>query len=160
MYAGEFRFRYIDSPDDLRGEFTSHGKKGDLLVTDGKFILLVGGTSRTMKSALAHYPMTRAKGDILSFVPVGENILSDLDIGAPRIFHKGKSENLSYDAIHMVGEKNGEDPFVLEATASFQGDGGEKAEIRTVYRFYAGQGMIGITSRIKNTGKGAIEDLG
>jgi predicted metal-dependent phosphoesterase TrpH len=160
MNAGDFQFNYIKTADDLPEEFSRHCEKGDLLVTDGEFYLLVGGTPRIMKSALAYYPNTGAKGNILSFVPVGENIHSNLDIGAPRINIKGKSKNLTYNAVKAIDDKNTDESFFLEATAVFGGTEGEKAEIKTIYRFYSGKGMVDITSIIKNTGKDAFDDFG
>ena len=114
-YAGDFQFRYIHSEDDLPEEICSHWKKGDLLVTDGDFLLLVGGTSRMLKSAMAYYPTTSAKGNIISFVPFGKDIHSDLGIGAPRINIKGKSENLSYDTMKAIQDNNSDDSFFCQA---------------------------------------------
>lgn len=160
LNAGDFQFKYINTAEDLPEELGSHWEKGDLLVTDGEFLLLFGGKPRVLKSALTSYPNTRARGNILSFIPAGKNLRSDLDIGAPRINIKGKRKYLSYDSIKAIEDKNTDDSFFLEATATFREDEGERAEIKTVYQFYSGKGMVDIASIIKNTGKDVIEDFG
>lgn len=159
LYAEEFRFKNIDTAEDLPEEFCSMWKKGDLLVTDGKFLLLFGGTSRILRSSLSLYPNTRARGNILSFVPAGKNLRSDLDIGAPRISLNKKRKYVTYDSIKIINDQKFDNSVSLEASAIYTGDRGEEAEIKTVYRFYYGKGIIDITSTIKNTGKVDIENI-
>lgn len=68
LYGAEFQVKVIKSADDLPEKLCSHWKAGDFLIFDGKFLILIGGTSRPIRT-LNNYVGANALGSIISFIP-------------------------------------------------------------------------------------------
>jgi hypothetical protein len=158
LHAAEFQVKVIKSEDDLPEKFCSHWEKGDFLIFDEKNLTLIGGAKRHLKD-LTNYPKADAMGNIISFVPAGKKIASNLNIGSPVIRIKRKREYLTYTSVKPLKKTTLDQAIAFEATALYEGKKGEKARIRTLYHFSPLEGRIEITSTITNTGKKEFEDL-
>ena len=158
LQAAEFQVKVIKSEDDLPEKFCSHWEKGDFLIFDGKNLTLIGGAKRPLKN-FSNYPGFNAMGSIISFVPAGKKIASNLNIGSPVIRIKRKREYLTYTSVKPLKKTAPEEAIAFEATAFYEGKKGEKARIRTLYHLSPLEGRIEITSTITNTGKKEFEDL-
>jgi len=158
LQAAEFQVKVIKSEDDLPEKSCSHWEKGDFLIFDGKNLTLIGGAKRRMKN-LSNYPGVNAMGSIISFVPAGKKIASNLNIGSPYIRIKRKREYLTYSSVKPLKETAQKEAITFEATVLYEGKKGEKARIRTRYHFSPLEGRIDVTSTITNTGKKKFEDL-
>jgi hypothetical protein len=154
----EITIQRISEKRDLPEDFCTAFKEGDILVSDGGHLILIGGTSRSLQSIL-NYPAADALGCIVGFVPAGKNLTGDLIAGAPMVRIGEERHDIRYDSVHPVSEKEGEETAVVEATASFEGKNASRAQITTRYRVVSGSGAIEIRSNIKNSGKSPIEDL-
>lgn len=154
----EITIRKISKKSDLPENFCTAFREGDYLVSDGRYLILMGGTSRNLQSIL-NFPAADALGCIVGFVPAGKNLTGDLIAGAPRVRIGEERYDISYDSVNPVSEKGGEETAVIEAAASFEGENGNRAQITTRYRILSQSGAIEIKSNIKNTGKSPIEDL-
>ena len=73
----ELTVRKITDKTDLPESFSSAFEEGDYLVANGKYLILIGGSSRTLQSVL-NYPAGDAMGSIIGFVPAGKNLVGDL----------------------------------------------------------------------------------
>ena len=158
LQAAEFQVKVIKSEDDLPEKFCSHWEKGDFLIFDGKNLTLIGGAKRRLKD-LTNYPEGDAMGSIISFVPAGKKIASNLNIGSPYIRIKRKREYLTYSSVKPLKETAQKEAIAFEATVLYEGKEGEKARIRTRYHFSPLEGRIDVTSTITNTGEKKFEDL-
>lgn len=121
--------------------------------------MLIGGTARVLKSSMTHDPTANAKGSIISFVSAGKNLLSDLNIGSPYIRIKDKREYVTYTSVLSAKGKAADGTITFQASALYEGEKGNKAQINTFYHFFPQIGRIDITSKIKNTGKIEFEAL-
>ena len=150
--------RKITEKSDLPESICTAFEDGDYLVSDGKFLTLIGGKSRTLQSIL-NYPAADAMGTIIGFVPAGKNLGGDVIAGTPYVVIDGEKKEIKYTSLQPVlPERNG-GPLVVETIAPFSGEKGERARITTRYLFVPESGRIELTSRIENTGKSAIENL-
>lgn len=157
--AAEFRVITIKQAEDLQEEFCRVWKKGDFLISDGDNLALIGGTPRSLKTSLTYFPTANAVGSIISFVPEGKNIRSELNIGSPYIKIGNRKEYVTYTSISQVKGKDTEDTIMFKASALYQTEKGHKALIETTYDFISRAGRINITSRIENTGRIEFEEL-
>ncbi len=158
LQGAEFQVKVIKSTDDLPEKFCTIWQSGDLLISDGKNLTLIGGVKRRLKDIL-NYPGGNAMGSIISFVPAGKKLESNLNIGSPVIKIKNKREYLTYTSIKPLKEKTPAKALAFEATAFYEGKKGGKARIKTRYYFSPLEGRIDITSTLTNTGKRKFEDL-
>ncbi len=158
LQGTEFQVKVIKSEDDLPEKFCSHWEKGDFLIFDGENLTLIGGAKRRLED-LTNYPEGDARGSIISFVPAGKKIASNLNIGSPVIKIKIKREYITYSSVKRLKETAQKDALAFEATALYEGKKGGKARIRTLYHFSPLEGRIDITSIITNTGKKKFEDM-
>jgi len=154
----EFEVKVLNSASDLPESFCTLGKKGDYLITDGKYLILIGGTERTLQTIL-NYPAADAKGSIIGFAPAGKNLVSDMIVGSPYLRIKDKRTYIRYESVKLLKQQSAQGGLVIQATASFEGEKDMKAEIITEYRLHPNSAAIDLTSKIKNTGKISIEDL-
>ena len=155
----EFQVKIIKSVGDLPEKFCSNWESGDFLISDGKNLALIGGVKRTLKT-ITNYPSANAMGSIISFVPAGKNLLSNLNIGSPVIRIKNKRKYLTYSSINPLKGETPQGGLAFEATALYTGKKGEKARVKTLYHFFPHEGRIDITSTLTNTGKKEFEELG
>jgi hypothetical protein len=158
LLASEFQIKVINSAADLPEIFSSEWKPGDSLISDGKNMVLMGGTERVLKSYY-QYPIEHTLGSVLGFVPAGKNLRSDLVIGAPYIRINNRSRYLAYSSFKQEPQKTPDGSLSFLAAAVYQGKNNEKAEIRTRYRLYPGTGKIDIVSTVKNSGETPIADF-
>lgn len=158
LQGTEFEVKVIKGEEDLPEKFCTQWKAGDILISDGKILALIGGTERRLKTIL-NYPGASAMGSIISFVPAGNNLQSNLNIGSPIITIGDKREDLIYSSVKPIEETSPEKPLAFEATARFDGKKGEKAQVRTLYLFFPDEWRVDITSILTNTGKKDFKDL-
>lgn len=158
LHSSEFEVKIIKSAADLPEQFCSVWKKGDYLVSDGKNHMLIGGTARVLTS-FYKYPIENTMGSILGFGPKGKSIKSDLVTGFPMVKVRGRMTYLSYSSLTPVNQKPLDETLSFRATAQYEGQKGEKAQISTSYRFFNGTGRVDILSTIKNTGHVGLKDL-
>lgn len=81
LLGEEFTIQKITKKSDLLENFCTAFKKGDYLVSDGKYLILIGGTSRNLQSIL-NYPAADVLGNIIGFIPAGKKLIGDLIAGA------------------------------------------------------------------------------
>jgi len=149
--------RVIESKDDLPSQVCRIWKKGDLLISDGKYLAIVGGTSRQLKTTLTRREVN-AMGTIISFAPVRENLVSDLGVGAPVLKFGEKRKYPVYSSIKQFA-KSSISPFFLEARAFYEENSKKIAEIITRYNFFPREGRIDITSTLSNIGNKKLKNL-
>jgi len=154
----EFQVKIIKSADDLPEKFCTNWEKGDFLLTDGKNLILVAGSARSLRTIL-NYPSPNVLGSIISFVPAGKNLESNMIIGSPIIRIKTKREDLAYSSVKPLKEKTAQGALAFAAEAIYRGKKGEKAEVKTLYHFFPDEGRVEITSSLTNTGEKEIEDI-
>jgi hypothetical protein len=154
-----FEVKVIKSPADLPEHFCSLGQKGDILLLDGRNYILIGASPRLIVTS-SNYPYGNAMGSILSFVPAGKGLASDLNIGAPVLRIKDKTHQVIYSKLEQVQPAAEGAPVEFEVWGPFEDKEGRQARIKTSYVFYPEKGRVDITSTLTNTGKVAFEDLG
>lgn len=155
--AAEIQVKVIKSAEDLPEQFCSLWQKGDYLLSDGKTLVIISASSRSVKTIL-NYPSPDVLGSIISFVPAGKNLESNLIIGSPLLRRKERREELAYTSVQPLKETQ-QGALAFGASTSYQGKKGEKAEIKTLYSFYADEAKIDIFSTLTNTGGKEIEDI-
>ncbi|UCE39736.1 MAG: PHP domain-containing protein [Candidatus Aminicenantes bacterium] len=158
LLSQEITMQKITEKSDLPEGFCTAFEDGDYLVSDGKYLILIGGTSRNLQTVL-NYPAGDAMGCIIGFVPAGKNLVGNVLLGAPIVRIDGERQEVPYSSIKPVSSQGAEGTSVIEAVAPYEGDDGAKAFITTQYRFLSQSGTIEIKSSIKNTGNSMIEDL-
>jgi hypothetical protein len=158
LQAAEFEVKVIKNAADLPEPFNASWKEEDVLVSDGKNLVLFGGTERVLRSYY-QYPIEHTLGSVLGFVPIGKGCKSDLVVGTPYIRIKNKSQYLGYSSFRAVPRKDQGGALLFLAVAYFKGDKGEKAEVKTLYHMNPESGKIDITSTVKNTGTVKLEDF-
>ena len=158
LMGEEISFQKITEKSQLPESFCNAFEEGDYLVSDGKYLILIGGTSRNLQSIL-NYPAGDAMGSIIGFAPVGKNLAGNVLAGPPIVWIGEERQEVKYSTIQPISEKGAEGSKVIEAIAPFQGDSGEKAQITTRYRISSQSGKIEMESNIKNTGKSPIQNL-
>jgi hypothetical protein len=158
LLGEEFTIQKISEKGDLPESFCPAFEEGDYLVSDGKYLILIGGSSRMLQSIL-NYPAGDAMGSIIGFVPAGKKLAGNLIAGTPFVRINEEIQEVKYKSIQPIPPEGTNRPLIIEAIAPFEGINGERAQITTHYRLMSQSGMIEIKSNIKNTGKSSIEDL-
>lgn len=154
----EFEITTIADRNQLPAAFCALGEKGDYLISDGQFQILIGGTSRTLYSIL-NYPAADALGSIIGIAPAGGHSRGDTIIGSPYLQIDGKRKYVNYASVQPLSEDEADGVMVIRADGTFIGDKGVEALITTDYRLLPGAGKIEIASTIKNTSPSTIENL-
>lgn len=158
LHGENFDVRILHSAEDLPEKFCTIWGKGDLLVSDGKYLVLLGQTPRPLLYPLLNLPRSNAMGSILGFAPAGAGVVSDLSIGSPVLRIQERIFYLAYSSLKSLKDRTEAD-LSFKATASYKGEDGAKALVLTTYDFYYQKGRIHISSTIKNTGQRPFEDL-
>jgi hypothetical protein len=158
LLGEEFEVKSIQSSGDLPEKICKQWKRGDLLISDGKYLALIGGEARPLKPTLSN-PRANARGSILSFVPAGKNLVSDLGIGAPVIKIGHRMKFLTYSSLKQSKKSVPEGSLRFEAEAQYEEKDGKKGQIKTLYAFSFQKGRIDIISTLKNTGTQEFRDL-
>ena len=155
----DIEVKVLKNEQDLPERFCSIWQKGDFLVSDGRSLILIGGVPRPLKSTGSNYPAPNAMGSILSFVPAGKNLQSNLNIGAGQVRIKDKTDYVTYSLV-SPGVKNAADGSVsFECSAVYENKDKAKLEIKTTYQISPGSGKILLSSSIKNIGTAEVKDL-
>ncbi|MFQ6069890.1 MAG: CehA/McbA family metallohydrolase [Candidatus Aminicenantales bacterium] len=149
------KVRTVSGAEDIPEKFCTIWKEGDFLISDGKYLALVGGTERP----LVTFNRTSAKGCILSLVPSGKGALNNMGIGAPILRLKDKTYYLSYSSVVHLKSKGTENLVHFLATAPFEAEKGIKATVKTLYTYFPLKGKIEITSSIKNRSKKELKEI-
>jgi len=157
LLAADVQVKVLQAESDLPEKFTSLWKPGDLLVTDGVTLMLIGGTARPLRNSM-NYPAPNALGSILGFVPAGRNLQGTLNIGAPAFRIKTKTDWMTYRTV-KPGAQAADGSVPVECAGVFEKPDWGKADVRTVYQFYPCQGKVVLTSTVKNTGPAELKDL-
>jgi hypothetical protein len=156
--AAEFAVKVIPSPADLPSGFSTLAQKGDYLLDDGKFLVLLGASPRLVVTS-SHYPHGQAMASLLGFGLKGQSSNGDLNFGMPLLRIKEKTHYVAYARLDQVAAGPMEKRPVFTAAGIFEDKEGRKAEIKTTYSFKPGEGQIDVTSTISNTGNIPFEDL-
>lgn len=156
--GSEYQVKVIKSEDDLPEKFCTIWKSGDHLVSHGQNLAIIGGVQRYLKSS-TNYPAADARGCILSFVPAGRSLKSDMIIGAPVIRIEDKKIDLAYSSFKPVSENAADGHLLYESTALYKGKKGTQARVQTLYRIFPDEARIDIVSTLTNTGKKELENL-
>jgi hypothetical protein len=157
--AGQVTQKTITEEADLPYVFAPGWKPGDLFLTDGRYLILFGGSERPLRSTLNSL-VADGKGGILGFVPAGLGLDANLNIGCPVVRRGSQAIYPTCSDLHVFEEGGPGKETSLEATAEYVGKDGERAGIRTVYKILPGTGRIDIRSVITNTGRAEIRDIG
>lgn len=158
LLGEELKIHTIADESDLPESFCTTWKRGDYLISDGKHLILIGGSSRTLQTIL-NYPDGNAMGSIIGFVPAGKNLVGDVIAGPPDVRIDNKRQDIRYTSVQPASPKGTGGVMEIEAVAPFEGDNGTKARIVTRYRVFPQSGKIELKSNITNTGRDAIENL-
>jgi hypothetical protein len=154
QYA-QVEFKTLRQAADLPENITEAWEVGDLFASFGDYKVVFGGSVRTSLS-YTNYPVGNTKGCIVSFVPARSGVQSDVCLGSPYLRLKDRLEYLSYSSVTPLDQPV-RNRRAIQATGSFAGAGGEKARVRTLYRFFPEQGKIDITSTLTNSGSIPLE---
>ncbi len=158
LIGAELEVKVIKNAADLPEQFNTLWREGDILVSDGKNLVLFGGTERVL-SSYYKYPIEHTLGSVLGYVPKGKGLKSNLVIGSPYIRLKNKSRYLDYSSFRTIPQKDEDGSLLFLAVAQYRGEKGEKAEVKTLYHLNPESGKIDITSTLKNTGTVTLEDF-
>lgn len=158
LVSADLGVKVVQSESDLSEKFCPLWKIGDFVVTDGQYLLLIGGSRRPLITQMGT-PAPDALGGILGFVPAGRKLQSTMNIGAPQLRIKNKTDYVAYNSV-SPGPKNPADGSVtLECQGVYEKADWGKAEIKTSYQIFPGQGKIVLSSVIKNAGTSDCKDL-
>jgi hypothetical protein len=158
LLCASLEVRSVTKAQDLPEPFCGAWRSGDWLVSNGRFLALVGGTDRTLKTTL-NLPTGSLKGSIIGFVPAGKGLANTLIIGTPALLIKDRTRYLTYESARPLPGQAGR-TLSLECDARYGDANGLKARVKTTYRFSAGSDRIEILSTLTNTGTAAFKDLG
>ena len=159
LHASEFEVKILKDAHDLPEKFCTIGKKGDYSISDGKYLVLLGGTPRPLDYPLLNIPRSNAMGSIIGFAPAGKDIVSNLIIGSPVLKFMERRYYLAYSSLKVIEKGFKDKALTLRASATYEAQGGKEAHIETTYDILYQKGQINITSIIKNTEKQELEDL-
>lgn len=155
--APAYQTQVIQAADDVPGNMSSLWRKGDLLLSFGEYLAVIGNSSRRLDSAKIHYPTADALGSLISLAPAGQNIHSDICIGSPHLRLREKQEFVAYNSLKQLNEQAPSGNIILEASGSYTGFRGDKVQITTKYIFHSASGQIEIISSLQNTGSKNLE---
>ncbi len=155
LQAAQVQFKTLNQASDLPESITDAWEKGDLFANFGDYIVIFGGSARRSLS-YTNYPVGDTKGCILSFVPARSGIKSDVCLGSPYLRLGDRRENIGYTSVVPLDQPV-RNRRAVQATGTFTSASGEKAQVRTLYRFFPDQGKIDISSTLTNTGQKPLE---
>lgn len=158
--SAEFKVRTVQGPADLPAGFSNLAQKGDLLIDDGHWLILLGVSPRTEPVTSGNYPRNLARGSVLGLGPLDGGVSGDLTFGAPVLRVGERTHYVSYARLDRDKTDEKDQTLRFVATAPFQDEKGLTADIRTVYLFHPGTGRIDVTSTITNSGKVPFDDFG
>jgi len=155
LQAAQVQFKTLNQASDLPEIITDAWEKGDLYADFGDYVVIFGGSARSSLS-YTNYPVGDTKGCIVSFVPARSGIKSDVCLGSPYLRLGDRREYIRYSTIRPLDQPV-RNRRAVQATGSLSTSVGEKASVKTLYRFFPGQGKIDITSTLTNAGDKTFE---
>jgi hypothetical protein len=153
-----FEVKVVQSPADLPPGFSTLAQKGDYLLSNGKYLVLLGASPRLVVTS-GNYPHGQAMGSVLGLGPAGRAVCGDLNFGAPVLRVKDKTHYVAYSRLDQGPAGAGDKPLSFLAAGVFEDNQGRGADIRTTYLFHPGKGQVEVSSTITNTGRAPFEDL-
>jgi hypothetical protein len=157
-HGEEAEVKAISSPAELAPGFSTLARKGDLLISDGKFVALLGASARQVVTS-ANSPYGEAMGSLLALSPDGQSFCGDLNFGAPVVRLDGLSRHPAYSRIDRAPGGNAPGPLSFSASGVYKDKEGRTATIRTTYLFDPAKGQIEVSSTLTNSSQAAFEDL-
>jgi hypothetical protein len=151
VLAAGVEIKTVQDPGELPVQLREFVRKGDILVTDGKYLAVIAGSDRTMYSTI-NYDHPEINGFVLAFAPQGASKRLATQFGAPAARIAGKALIASTRSAERSGTG-------VVALATCEGPGGVRLEIRTRYDFAFDDGRMAITAEVRNAGKAAVEGL-
>ena len=158
LRSAEFEVKVVQSTADLPPGFSTLAQEDDYLLSDGKYLVLLGASPRLVVTS-GNYPHGQAMGSVLGLGPAGGGACGDLNFGAPVFRVKGKTHYVTYSRLDQGPAGAGDKPLSFTAAGIFKDNEGRAADIRTTYLFHPGKGQVEISSTITNTGRAPFEDL-
>jgi len=158
LHGADLTVKVIQNESDLPEKFSAIWKPGDLVASDGQYLLLIGGSRRPQITPVG-YPAPDAMGSILGFLPAGKRLQAAVNIGAPQLRIKTKTEYITYKSVTFGSKPAADGTVTFECAAVFEKADWGKVEITTTYQVFPGQGRIVIASVLKNTGTVECKDL-
>jgi hypothetical protein len=158
LCGAEFEVKVVQAPADLPLGFSTLVQKGDYLLSDGKYLILLGASPRLVVTS-GNYPHGQAMGSVLGLGPAGGGVCGDLNFGAPVLRVKDKTHYVTYSRLDQDPAGGGDKPLSFLAVGVFEDNQGRGADIRTTYLFHPGKGQVEVSSIITNTGRAPFEDL-
>lgn len=158
LQGADLTVKVVQSESDLPEKFSAIWKPGDLAASDGRFLLLIGGSRRPQITPTGA-PAPDAMGSILGFIPAGQGLRAAVNIGAPQLRIGTKTEHAIYKSVTFEPKPAADGTITFTCPAVFEKADWGKVEIATTYQVYPGQGQIVIVSVIKNTGSAECKNL-
>jgi len=158
LAASEFQVKIIESKSDLPENFCPVWSQGDYLITDGSYLVLIGGKSRRLYSNNNYY-VADALGSLISMVPAGQGQKSKMAVGSPNFLIDGERRFIDYTSLDPRFETSSDGTLTIKATALFKEGSALEAKIETFYTLVPGTGRIDIRSTVTNTGKTEFDKL-
>ena len=158
LLAAEFQVKVIENESDLPENFCPIWSPGDYLITDGNYLILIGGKSRRLYSNNSYY-VADAVGSLIGMVPAGQGQDSKMTVGAPYFRIDGERRFIDYTAVDPKFKTAADGTLTIKATATYKEGKDLAANIETLYTLVPGTGRIDIQSTVTNTGKTDFEKL-
>jgi len=158
LLAAEFQVKVIKNESDLPEKFCPIWSPGDYLITDGNYLILIGGKSRRLFSNNSYY-VADAVGSLIGMVPAGQGQDSKMAVGAPYFQIDGERRFIDYTNVDPQFKTAADGTLTIKATATYKEGKDLAANIETLYTLVPGTGRIDIQSTVTNTGKTDFEKL-
>jgi hypothetical protein len=158
LLAAEFQVKVIENESDLPEKFCPIWSPGDYLITDGNYLILIGGKSRRLFSNNSYY-VADAVGSLIGMVPAGQGQDSKMTVGAPYFQIDGERRFIDYTTVDPKFKTAADGTLTIKATATYKEGKDLAANIETLYTLVPGTGRIDIQSTVTNTGKTDFEKL-
>ncbi len=141
----------VAEPGDLPRPLSDIVRKGDFLVSDGKYTAVVAVSPRPAFSTI-NYGHPDVSGYLLAFLPEGASQRVEAQMCAPSVRVNGKAVPVGSASVRQEAGS-------IIALSSLEGEGGLKLEVRTRYRFVFAAGRIDIVAEVRNTGRSEATGL-
>jgi len=158
LHGADLAVKVIQTANDLPERFSAIWKPGDFVVTDGRSLLLIGGSRRPQITQVG-YPAPDAMGSILGFLPAGKGLQSTVNIGAPQLRIGARTEYATYATVTPSPKAAADGTVTFTCSALFEKAGWGKFEISTTYQVFPGEGKVVLVSVVKNAGPAECKDL-
>jgi hypothetical protein len=143
--------KQVQNPAELPAPFSGFVRKGDYLISDGKYTAFVAGTPRTLWSTL-NFTFPESSGQILAFVPAGAKARPMTQFAVPSVRIGGKPLVVSAASVRTEAR-------TLVVRSTCKADGGRSLDITVRYNFRFEAGQIEVTAEIRNSGPKEIQGL-